>query len=169
MTTVSVGRRQIDTTLSSAGFSVRALGLTTVTGTVPITSAWVDVDPHAAPARVHATLDLASLDTGNPRRDRHLRSPSLLDLERHPTLRFCGRPTRTDQGWTLYGTVEAHGASTRILLDASVAEAVDGTTTVQASGTLDRCDLAVRAPRFLIGHRVEVHLDVTICPAPEGR
>lgn len=169
MTTVSVGRREIITTLSSAGFSVRNLGLTTVTGTVPITSAWVDVDAEGAPASVHATLDLASLDTGNPRRDHHLRSPSLLDLERHPTLRFCGRPTRTDQGWTVYGTVEAHGASTRILLDASVSEGADGSTTVHASGTLDRRELAVRAPRVLIGHRIEVHLDVTIGPAPEER
>lgn len=169
MTTVSVGRRQIVTTLSSAGFSVRSLGLTTVTGTVPITSAWVDVDTRGAPASVHATLDLASLDTGNPRRDGHLRSPSLLDLERHPTLRFCGRPTRTDRGWTLYGTVEAHGASTRILLEASVSEGADGSTTVRASGTLDRRDLGVRAPRFLIGRRVEVHLDVMLVPAPEGR
>lgn len=165
MTTVSTTRRELSTTLSSAGFAVRNLGLHTVTGTVPITSGWVGIDTTGVPVDVHATLDLGSLDTGNPRRDRDLRKPSLLDLDHYPTLVFAGRPEQTDRGWTVEGTVEAHGASTPITLDAAVTDSPDGSMTVQASGDLDRRDLGVRAPRFMIGHRIRIQLDVTIGPA----
>jgi polyisoprenoid-binding protein YceI len=169
MTTTSSTRRELITTLSSTGFAVCNFGLKTVTGTVPITSAWIDVDAAGTPTAVHASLDLGSLDTGNARRDRDLRKPSLLDLDRYPTLIFSGRPHRTDQHWTVRGTVQAHGTSTPITLNASVSEGADGSMTVHAAGQLDRRALAVHAPRFMIGRLVKVSLNVTFSPPrPHG-
>ena len=37
---------------------------------------------------VSATVDLASIDTGQPDRDAHVRSADLLDVERRPTMSF---------------------------------------------------------------------------------
>ena len=34
------------------------------------------------------TLDAAGVDTGNERRDKHLRSPAFFDAEEHPDVRF---------------------------------------------------------------------------------
>lgn len=164
MTTTSTTRRELITTLSSTGFAVRNFGFQVVTGTVPITSGWVEVNAAGTPTGVHASLDLGALDTGNARRDRDLRKPSLLDLDRYPTLTFFGRPDRTDQHWTVRGTVHAHGTSTPITLNASVCESADGSMTVHATGQLDRRALAVHAPRFMIGRLVKVSLNVAFSP-----
>lgn len=179
MTAVGTTRRALVTGLSSARFTVRNFGLNTVAGTAPITGGWVDVDAAGSPCAVHASIDLGSLDTGNARRDRDLRKPSLLDLDRYPTLEFTGLPRpadqdaagqgrpgqdRTERSWTVQGTLEARGASTPIDLAATSSEAPDGTTTVHAHGEFDRRDLSVRAPRILIGHRVRARLEVTLAP-----
>ena len=41
-----------------------------------------------ADTSVTATIDLASIDTGNADRDAHVRSADLLDVERRPTMAF---------------------------------------------------------------------------------
>ena len=41
-----------------------------------------------ATPRSTLTIDAASLDTGNARRDKHLRSEDFFDVEHHPQVRF---------------------------------------------------------------------------------
>jgi polyisoprenoid-binding protein YceI len=41
-------------------------------------------------SRVEAIVGVASVDTGNAKRDRHLLAADFLDAERYPTLRFAG-------------------------------------------------------------------------------
>jgi polyisoprenoid-binding protein YceI len=70
---------------------------------------------------VHGELRIgaASVDTGLPRRDRHLRSPAFLHCERHPVVLFTA--TRLTPG--VHGTLEAAGR--RVTLD--LAPAVERT------------------------------------------
>lgn len=42
-------------------------------------------------ARADVTIGAASIDTGNARRDTHLRTADFFDVERYPTLRFTSR------------------------------------------------------------------------------
>lgn len=176
MTATRTTRRELIPSLCRARFAVRNLGCGTVTGEIPVIAGSVETAPDGTPLTVRASLDLGSLTTGNARRDHDLRTPSLLDLDRYPTLEFTGRPERAAQepdarGWTVRGTLEAHGARVPITLAAEAVEGSDGpagVTTIRASGEFDRRDLSIRAPRIIIGRRVRVLLEVALGPAPQA-
>ena len=52
------------------------------------------------------TIETGSLDTGNSRRDRHLRSPDFFDVEGHPQIVFTAKGvTVGDNGLTATGAV----------------------------------------------------------------
>src|SRR5262249_24514653 len=57
---------------------------------------------------VDVTIDASSIDTREPRRDEHLRSPDFLDVERFPTLTY--RSTSAEQ--TGRNTLRVHGELT---------------------------------------------------------
>lgn len=164
MTGLLTRRWELVNSLSSATFTVRNLGIRTVRGQVPIRHGWVDVDSSGRPTAVTAELDLAGLATGNARRDRDLRKPHLLDSDRFPTLAFTGRHAEAHDGdWQLPGRLAAHGAEIDLVLSASVRRD-DERVAVHAVTSFDRLDLGVRAPRFLIGRRITVTLDVVLRP-----
>ena len=80
------GRWQLDPQRSTAEFRVKLLwGLATVKGHFDDYHGRLDLS--ADPA-IELTIDAASLQTGNVRRDRHLRSADFFDVENHPQVRF---------------------------------------------------------------------------------
>lgn len=105
-----------DPSAGTIGFSVRQLGIkargkftkydvTVVTGDDPRHSS------------VTAAIDVASLDTANPRRDKHLRSAAYLDAERFPTMAY--RSTRvwpTAKGWIVDGHLTVRGVTAQVPL-----------------------------------------------------
>ena len=78
----------IDPAHTVVGFSAKHLGLTTVRGRFTNFSGELDIDDAATPtsARGRVEIDTASIDTGNPDRDAHLKSPDFLDVENYPTM-----------------------------------------------------------------------------------
>lgn len=161
------GRWDVLNSLSGAGFAVRNFGVKTVRGTVPIRSAWVQVDGQGRPVSVAAELDLAGIATGNARRDRDLAKPHLLDTARHPTLAFHGRPEADGAAWTLTGRIDAHDASVDVAVEVTVLDGRDpNRVSVRASTVFDRRELGIRAPRFLIGRRIQVSLDAVLQRPP---
>jgi polyisoprenoid-binding protein YceI len=62
-----------------ATFSVGNLGKR-VAGTIPVTSAEVDVAEDGTVRGASAELDIAAIDTGHTRRDRDLRKPNLRSI-----------------------------------------------------------------------------------------
>src|SRR6185503_12631341 len=84
----------IDPGASRVAFSIgkRLLLLRlTVTGRFADVAGTITLDQREpVVARVDASVGVASVDTGNTRRDRHLLAADFLDAERHPTLRFTG-------------------------------------------------------------------------------
>jgi polyisoprenoid-binding protein YceI len=165
---VQAGRWQLRATSSSATFAVGNFGgMRTVHGQVPIRHAWVDVDDTGRPLTVHAELDLVGIDTGNNRRDTDLRKPRLLDTEKFPTLTFVGGPGKSGtEGWSVPGTIAAHGAETAVVVTAVVAdEPGSDDVTISATAQFDRRALGVKAPRFLIGTQVGVSIQAVFTPA----
>lgn len=124
----------------------------------------VDVGAGGLPAAITGSLDIGAIDTGNARRDKDLRKPGLLDLDDHPTLTFTAdRVTRSGGGWSVGGHLTARGS--RVRLDGDVEVAVrDGAAVLVAHTVVDRRALGARAPRIMIGHRVEVTVTATIRP-----
>ena len=158
---LAAGRWMVDPVHSTAAFRVANLGRT-VTGAIPITAGTVDIDGSGRPSAITGSLDLGAIDTGNARRDKDLRKPRLLDLDRHPTMTFAaGAITATPAGWQVTGHLTARGTSVRLAGDADVS-GQDRTATVTAHTRLDRRALGIRAPRIVIGHSIDITVTATL-------
>lgn len=153
---LAVGRWTVDPAHSTATFRVRSLGRT-VTGNVPITEGTVDVDESGRPRAICGSLDLGAIDTGNPRRDKDLRKPRFLDLDRYPAMTFAADSITAspDAGWRVTGQLAVRGTSVRLAGDAEVSPD-DRSATVTAHTQLDRRTLGIWAPRIMIGHAIDI-------------
>ena len=161
-TSLAVGRWTVDPAHSIATFRVRSLGRT-VTGNIPITEGTMDVDESGRPRAISGSLDLAAVDTGNPRRDKDLRKPRFLDLDRYPAMTFAADSiTASPAGWQVTGTLAVRGTSVRLAGDAAVSPH-DRSATVTAHTQLDRRALGIRAPAIMIGHAIDITVTATLC------
>jgi polyisoprenoid-binding protein YceI len=80
---------QIDRAHSAAQFSVRHLMVSTVRGHFGKLTGVVRYDPkNPAGASVQAEVDVSTIDTREPKRDAHLKSPDFFDMARFPTMTF---------------------------------------------------------------------------------
>src|SRR5690348_11565784 len=80
---------QCDTKLSKVLWSVKYLGISTVRGRFMELEADLDLDGDDPLAwRTHVTIPAASICSGDPRLDDHVRSPDFLDVEHYPNIEF---------------------------------------------------------------------------------
>ncbi|MFF2996384.1 YceI family protein [Streptomyces sp. NPDC057950] len=86
---VETGLWQLDPARTSVVIRHKTMwGLVTVKGVFAAVTGEGEVQADGT-ARGTVTLDAASLDTKNGKRDKHLRSADLFDVERHPTITFA--------------------------------------------------------------------------------
>ena len=100
MTSVGAGIWTADLTRTRAAFAARHLFGQTVHGTIAVTGGTLDVAPDGQPRRFQASLDPASIDTGNARRDADLRGRRFLGVETYPLMEAAAeRIDVTADGW----------------------------------------------------------------------
>jgi polyisoprenoid-binding protein YceI len=163
---LAAGRWTVDLARSTATFRVGNLGRT-VTGTVPIIEGIVDVGGDGRPSAIAGSLDLGAIDTGNTRRDKDLRTPRLLDLDRHPTMTFAADTVSpSSAGWSVAGHLTARGTRVRLAGDVELSEQdsseQDRSAILTAHTRLDRRTLGIRVPRIVIGHEIDITVTATI-------
>ncbi len=79
----------LDPAHTNSTFTVRHLVISNVRGEFRKTSGVITLDDQdITRSKVEATIEVASLDTREPQRDAHLRSPDFFDAARYPTLTF---------------------------------------------------------------------------------
>jgi len=109
----------IDTSHSSADFKVRHLAISNVRGTFPAvqgTIEWNEQD--VTQSTVEATIDIASVDTGEPKRDAHLVSADFFDAETHPTMTFKSKKVeKSGDGLKVTGDLTLRGVTKEVVLD----------------------------------------------------
>jgi polyisoprenoid-binding protein YceI len=106
------GRWVADPAHSSVGFAIRHLGLARVRGNFDRVAATLDVGPTIAETRITATVDLASVNTGQPDRDAHLRATDFFNVERHPEMRFVSTGIAGDgEDWEMSGDLTLNGVT----------------------------------------------------------
>ncbi len=135
------GSWQLDPRRSSVEFRARSIwGLAAVNGHFAEYQGRLDLG--AAPA-IELTIDAASLDTGNRKRDEHLRSADFFDVENHPRVRFVSDSVEL-HGNTLkvHGRLTARDRSIPVELDADLHE-TDGELEVEAVTIAPHRDLGM--------------------------
>lgn len=110
---------QIDPAHSGVHFSVRHLMLSNVRGTFSGVKGSVIYDPADPSAtQVDATVDAATISTGDPKRDGHLKSPDFFDVAQYPVITFKSKRTEKtgDAEFKVTGDLTIHGATREVTL-----------------------------------------------------
>ena len=146
----------LDPSRSSVEFHVRHFyGLVTVKGHFDRYEGTLGL---ASQPAVQLTIDADSLDTGNAKRDKHLRSSDFFNVEDHPQVRFVSDSAELQDGTlSVHGQLHAAGKQVPLDLDATV-NRVDGEPEIEAVTHADHRALGMtwsplgilRAPSKLI-------------------
>lgn len=159
------GSWQLDPRRSSVEFRVRNFwGLMTVKGHFDEYQGQLDLSSNPA---IELTIDAASVQTGNDKRDQHLRSPDFFDAEQHPGVEFRSDSVKL-QGDTLKvgGRLSAGGRSIPVELDAQVRQ-VDGELELDAATTTVHRELGMTfSPLRMISSRSELSVKAHLVPSP---
>jgi len=164
----------IDAAHSGINFSIRHMVVSKVRGRFAKYSGTVDLDDgDLTRSFVDVTIDAASIDTGTPQRDAHLRGPDFFDVEKFPELRF--RSTRIESvardRYRVVGDLTIRDVTREVSLDVEYGgRAKDPWCNERigfiATATLDRKDFGLHwnqlleAGGVLVGDRVDIDLEV---------
>src|SRR5688572_20228745 len=113
----------IDAAHSQVGFAVKHLMIATVRGRFSSVSGTVEFpEGDYKDARADVTIDAASIDTREEKRDAHLRSADFFDVEKFPTLAFKSRRVQAISGDTfqLVGDLTIRDITREVVLDVEV-------------------------------------------------
>src|SRR5262245_48268077 len=107
---------EIDPAHSSAQFTVKHLMISNVHGQFSKVTGTLDfVDTNPAVASVKTTIDASTVNTQEPKRDEHLKSPDFLDVAKFPTITFQSTSFRKmeDGKYKVAGDLTIHGVTKR--------------------------------------------------------
>ena len=113
------GAWKIDPSHSAIELSVRHLGTARVRGRFHEFSGTVEIEDDPLHSHVEVEIKTASLDTGDARRDEHLRSDDFFAVERYPTAAFRStglRPLGSGR-YTLDGDLTRRGVTRPVPLE----------------------------------------------------
>lgn len=171
------GTWQIDPNHTAAQFSVRHLGVSTVRGAFTKVSGSAKYDP-ADPSKnsLDATIDASSVDTRVEMRDKDLRSPNFLDVEKYPTITVHAKQMKSAGPGKLQVVADLtiHGVTKEITLD------VDGPSApikdpwgnqrigASAATKINRHDFGVNGAPTAVGDEISITIDAELIqPQPK--
>ena len=101
---------------TSIEFSVSHMMMSNVKGRFKKFDIELNFDPNKIEnSQVKVTIDVNSIDTGNEKRDTHLKSPDFFDAKQFPTITFVSRSIRKKRGqWHISGDLTIRGVTRRI-------------------------------------------------------
>ena len=164
----------IDNSHSDISFSVRHMVFAKVRGHFTKWTANLSFDG-ADPTRsaVEVSIDVGSIDTREPQRDGHLKSPDFLDAEKYPTIAFKSRRVESagDKKLRVLGDLTIHGVTNEVPLNVEeLGRGKDpwGNDCIlfSAKATVDRGAFGLKwnqtleAGGLLVGEKVEVEIDI---------
>ena len=167
----------IDTAHASGNFSVKHLIISSVNGTLGDVTGKVEMDDKdVTKSKVEVSIDLKGINTRQPKRDDHLRSPDFFDVDKFPALTFKSTKIEKGEGSKLKvtGDLSMHGVTKSVTLDGELtAEATNPFSGAKArgfSGTtmLNRKDYglnwnkALEAGGLLVGEDVKVSVEAEL-------
>jgi polyisoprenoid-binding protein YceI len=166
----------IDSSHSSAQFTVRHLMISNVKGNFQKITGKAVWDPaNLAGSSLEAVIDVTTINTLEPKRDAHLKSPDFFDVAKYPTMSFRSKKFYKEGGkLKIAGDLTIRGVTRAVVLD------VDGPTPeikdpwggsrigASASTTINRKDFgltwntALETGGVAVGDEVRIALDVEL-------
>jgi polyisoprenoid-binding protein YceI len=158
---------KIDAGNTTVAFAVKNFRVRTVHGRFDRVQGWANTNGAAlSDAAIDVEIDPSTIDTGNSRRDKHLRSSDFLDVERYPTISFHSTEVNElgENRLSVMGQLTLHGVTRPVTLDAEVEQRDDRQAKVSATTTLDRRDFGIthNANGFMVGHTVAVTITLSL-------
>ena len=174
VTAIPTGTWTIDPAHSKVGFGVKHMGIATVRGEFTEFEGTLEVADDLSSAKAYGTVKAGSVDTNEPQRDDHLRSPDFFDVARYPELRFESTSIEAldDEEFRITGRLTIHGVTNEIVLHADL----QGTDVdpwgnervgLEVTGQLSRSDYdmkfnqALGSGNMLVGDKVKLALDIS--------
>lgn len=170
----------IDPVHSNALFKVKHMMISNVRGEFTAIKGSLLFDPEDVEnSRVEAEIDAASINTKDPQRDAHLKSPDFFDVEKFSTLSFrSSKVSKSGNGeLAVAGELTIHGVTRDVVfsVEGLSAPAKDpwGNTRIGLSATtrINRKDFgltwnaALETGGILVGDEVAITLDVQFIKA----
>lgn len=165
----------IDVAHSSISFKVRHLGISNVRGEFLTYDAEVLMDgADLSTLAVDATIETTSIDTGNERRDNHLRSDDFFGAEEFPNMTFTSTGVTEVDGDTFHlaGDLTIRDVTKSIVLEGeflgtatmgdSERAGFEATTMINRKEFNLSWDRLTEAGGFVVGHDVEIILELEL-------
>jgi polyisoprenoid-binding protein YceI len=163
-----------DLSHSSVNFHVRHLMVSKVHGRFTKWNGTLQLDDQdLTKSRLEVSIDAASVDTKEQKRDDHLRSADFFDVEKFPTLTFVSSKIEraSDDGYVVSGDLTIRGITKAVTLEVEGGEQVKdpwgGTRTgFSAKTQVNRKDfgltwnVALEAGGFVVGDKIEITLEI---------
>ncbi len=177
---VPTGTWAVDPAHSAVEFRVKHMMISTVRGHFGEFAGTIEAAPEYRDSKVRGTIQAASIDTNEPRRDDHLRSADFFDVENYATIEFeSTRIEHVGRGdYRVTGDLTMHGETHPVTLDVTVHGVTrDGQgqdrVGLEARGTLSRSDFGLRWQQALetggvvVGDEVRISADMAaVCTEP---
>lgn len=167
---------EIDASHSTASFSVRHMMVTNVKGSFDKVSGTINLDDKdITKSTVTATIDATTINTGEPKRDAHLKSPDFFEVEKYKTITFKSKKVeKAGEGkLKVTGDLTLHGVTKEVTLavegpTAEFKNPFSGAATrgFSASTQINRKDFglgwnkAIEAGGVMVGEEVAINLDL---------
>ena len=175
-TPLPTGTWKVDPVHSSVEFHVKHLGIATVKGVFKDFEGTLEVGPEGVSA--YGSVKVESVDTREPQRDGHLRSPDFFDAEKYPEITFKSTAIRPidDEEFEIEGDFTVHGVTRPLKLKATV----EGTETdpqgnervgLSATAQISRSDhdmkfnMALGSGNVVVSDKVKILLEISAVKA----
>lgn len=165
---------KLDPNHSTAQFSVRHMGISTVRGNFTKVTGSAQYDPKdVTKSSLEATIDATSIDTRVEMRDNDLRSPNYFDVQKYPTITFKSKKVEAagEGKLKITGDLTIRGTTKEVVLDVDGPSAPitdpRGNQHIGASATtkVNRKDFGVSGAPTMVGDEVTITLDVELVKA----
>jgi polyisoprenoid-binding protein YceI len=171
-TTVPTGTWVADKAHSRVEFAIKHMGIATVRGSFGDFEGTLEIGENGA--RAWGTADVATINTGEPQRDAHLKSGDFFDAETYPKIEFESTAIEAldDEEFRITGNLTMHGITKEVVLHADY-QGTDidpwGGTRIglEVTGQINRSDWDMKFNQMLgsgnmmVADKVKLEIDIS--------
>jgi polyisoprenoid-binding protein YceI len=178
LSALTPGTWNVDPAHSTVGFVARHLMITKVRGRFTDFSGSLEIAADPLQSHVEATVDLASISTGDEGRDAHLRSADFFDVDGSsegagsPTMSFASTGIKDEHGdLVLFGDLTVNGVTRQVQFDlefdgvspdpwGGTRAAFSATTEISRKDFGLEWNVALETGGVLVSDKVKVELEI---------